>query len=53
VEAWIDNQWKQIAAATTMGYKRILKTNEINTNKIRVTVLEAKACPVISNIEIY
>lgn len=53
IEAQIDNQWHQIAEDTTIGYKRILPVDNIKTNRIRINILEAKACPVISNVEIY
>ena len=53
VDVWKDNAWQTAAAATTIGYKRILKITPVETNKIRVNILVSKACPVISNIEIY
>ncbi len=53
VEVWKDKAWQTVASATTIGYKRILKIAPVETNKIRVTIQDAKACPVISNIEIY
>lgn len=53
VEAWENNGWQEIAEGTTIGYKRILKLNPVVTSKIRLTITEAKACPLISNIEIY
>ena len=53
VEAWIDNTWKPIAKATTIGYKRILKLDPVETNKIRINITASKACPLISNIEVY
>lgn len=53
VEARKDGKWVNIANATTIGYKRILKIDPIETSKIRVNILDAKACPVISNFEVY
>ncbi len=53
VEAWKNDRWQPIATATTIGYKRILKIGPIDADKIRVTILASKACPVISNVEIY
>jgi alpha-L-fucosidase len=53
VEAWKDGEWKKITEGTTIGYKRILKFDPVETSKIRVTITDAKACPVISNIELY
>lgn len=53
VEAWTGGQWQKIADGTTIGYKRILKVNPIQTNKLRISITGAKACPVLSNLEIY
>lgn len=53
VEIWKDKAWQKVADATTIGYKRILEIDPVNTQKIRVTIKDAKACPVISNIEVY
>ncbi|MBC9796848.1 alpha-L-fucosidase [Sinomicrobium weinanense] len=53
VEARQGDGWAKIAEGTTIGYKRILKTGAVNTDKIRVNITDAKACPLISNIEVY
>ncbi|SFG16187.1 alpha-L-fucosidase [Pontibacter chinhatensis] len=54
VEVWQDNAWKPVADATTIGYKRILRLDSpINTDKIRIHISEAKASPVIANVEVY
>jgi alpha-L-fucosidase len=53
VEAWKDGEWKKITEGTTIGYKRILKFDLVETSRIRVKITDAKACPVISNIEVY
>lgn len=53
VEVWKDEQWQKIAQATTIGYKRILKVEPIEAQRIRITILTSRACPVISNVEVY
>lgn len=53
VEIWQDNAWVKAAVATTIGYKRILKLEPVNTDKIRVSITASKACPLISSIKIY
>ena len=53
VESWKDNSWQPLSSGTTIGYKRILKFNPVQTDKLRITISKSKACPVISNIEIY
>lgn len=53
VEAWNNNSWEAVASATTIGYKRILKFDSLYTDRLRVSIVRSKACPVISNVEIY
>lgn len=53
VDTWIDGEWRQAAAATTIGYKRIMNLNGIKTDRIRVNINDSRAAPVISSIEIY
>ncbi len=53
IEAYQNGQWKQIANATTIGYKRIVSVPNIQTSKIRIVITDSKACPVISTIEVY
>ncbi|HYC83711.1 MAG TPA: alpha-L-fucosidase [Chryseosolibacter sp.] len=53
VEAMTGGGWKTIAEGTTIGYKRILKTTPQQTARIRVNIVDAKACPLISSIGIH
>ncbi len=53
VEVWQGNAWEKIASETTIGYKRIIKIDPVTTTKMRINIREAKACPVISNVEVY
>jgi alpha-L-fucosidase len=53
VEVNKENTWEQVAAASTVGYKRILRLHGIKTDKVRINITASKACPVISNVEVY
>ena len=53
IEAFIDGNWKEVAKATTIGYKRILRFPSVEASKVRFNITGSKACPVISNIGIY
>jgi alpha-L-fucosidase len=53
VEAFVDGAWKEIAKATTIGYKRILRFPGVKATKVRFTITDSKASPVISNIGLY
>ena len=53
VSAYVDNGWIPLIDGTTIGYKIIRKFPVVKTSKIKVTFSKSKACPVISNIELY
>ena len=53
VETWQNDSWQPIASATTIGYKRILRLNPTRTDRVRINITESRACPVISNVELY
>jgi alpha-L-fucosidase len=53
VDVWQNGAWQPAAEATTIGYKRILKLAPVETARIRVRITGAKACPVLSNLELY
>ncbi len=53
VEAFVKGNWKELAKATTVGYKRILRFPTVEATKLRFNITDSKACPVISNIGVY
>jgi alpha-L-fucosidase len=50
LDAWVDNGWKEIATATNIGYKRILRFPEVTTQKLRIRILESRFYPAIANV---
>jgi alpha-L-fucosidase len=53
VEALVDGNWKELAKATTIGYKRILLFPTVKATQVRFNITGSKSCPLISNIGIY
>ena len=53
VEVWENDKWRKIADATTIGHKRILKLDGVETAKIKVNIVSSKACPLISTVSVY
>ena len=53
VEAFLDGEWTQLIAGSTIGHKIIRKFPVIRTSRIRFTISKSKACPIISNVELY
>lgn len=53
IEAWVDGQWQEIDVQTTIGNKRILRFDNVSSSKLRLNILDSRACPLISAIEVY
>jgi len=51
LDAWLGDEWKEIASATNIGYKKILRFPEIETNKFRIRVLKSRNIPAISGVK--
>lgn len=53
LEVFVNKEWKEIASQTTIGYKRILRFDNVTSQKLRFNILDAKGSPTITNIEVY
>ncbi len=53
VEVEIGGAWSTIAEGTSIGWKRILRTDVVTTSRVRFNVLKAKACPALSTLSLY
>ncbi|MBN1182625.1 MAG: discoidin domain-containing protein [Bacteroidales bacterium] len=53
IEALVNGNWKELAKATTIGYKRILRFPTVEATQLRFNITDSKSCPVISNIGVY
>jgi alpha-L-fucosidase len=53
VRAWKGDRYETIAQQTTIGYKRILVFPVVRTRKLQFVIEEAKATPMITNIQVF
>ena len=53
VEGFADGKWIALTDGTTIGYKIIRKFPVVKVSKMKITISKSKACPLISNIELY
>ena len=53
VDAFTQGEWKQIAEGTTIGYKRILLTDDVCTDKVRLRITGSLACPLLNGFGLY
>ena len=53
VDAYIDGSWQIIAEGTTIGYKRLIRCEECEAERLRITINECRATANISNVAAY
>jgi alpha-L-fucosidase len=53
VDGWMNDEWEEISAATTIGYKRILELDSKKVQKIRINITDSKASPVLSSVQVF
>jgi alpha-L-fucosidase len=53
VAGFAEGKWMPIIEGTTIGYKIIRKFPVVKVSRMKITISKSKACPLISNIELY
>ncbi len=53
IDAQTDGKWQQIAEGQTVGYKKICRSEDVTTDKVRIRVLDSRLCPTISNLALF
>ena len=53
IDVQSEDGWQEIASATTIGARRILIVPDTTSDKLRVRITDAQACPLLSTIEVY
>ena len=53
VDAFLDGQWVEIAQATNIGNRRILRFPAVTSNRFRVRILKSRLAPALSEVSAY
>ncbi|UCD51360.1 MAG: alpha-L-fucosidase [Phycisphaerales bacterium] len=53
LEAWTGGKWKEFARGTTIGYKRLLRFDDVTTSRVRLRILSVRVCPILSGFGLY
>lgn len=53
VEAFVEGSWKEVSRGSTIGYKRILRFPAVYASRVRFSITDSRAAPVISAIGLY
>ncbi|MCX6623434.1 MAG: alpha-L-fucosidase [Acidobacteria bacterium] len=54
IDTWRDGEWKTAAESTSIGSCRLIRLDQaLRTNKVRLRILAAQACPAIEELGIF
>ena len=53
VQVELDGVWQEFGSGYTVGYKRLLRGSVVEAQKIRVTITETQALPLLTKISLY
>jgi alpha-L-fucosidase len=53
IDVKVNGAWVEVNAGTTVGYKKIAKFDAVETDEIRIRILDSRVCPIISFVGIY
>jgi alpha-L-fucosidase len=53
VDAWLDGTWKELGTATTVGYKKIFRFVPVETDKVRVRILQSRVAPTLCSFGLF
>lgn len=53
LDQWKDGQWSEFARGTSVGNCRLVRGAPIVTNKVRLRITKAAACPAVSELALF
>jgi len=53
IEARVEGEWRQVCEGTTIGHLRLARFATVNTDKLRLSILDSRACPTIESFRAY
>ena len=53
IEARAGGAWLTVARATTIGYKRLLRIDGVEADRVRITIEQANSVPALSNFGLF
>ena len=53
IEAWIEGDWSEIAAAESVGNARLWRVPATTTDRIRIRVTDSPVCPALSDFGLF
>ena len=53
IDSWNGRDWEEIAAGTSIGSQRIMSMRPVTTARVRLRIVQASACPAISELSLF
>lgn len=53
LDQWEDSEWREFFRGTSIGNQRLIRAAPVTTNKVRLRVTKAAACPVLSHFGLF
>jgi alpha-L-fucosidase len=53
LDYWNGTEWEKTASGTTIGYKRLLRFNEVTTDKVRLKILSSRLNPCLAELGLF
>jgi len=53
LDQWKDGKWEEFAKATSIGNRRLIRTQPVTTEKVRLRITKAAVCPAISEFALF
>jgi alpha-L-fucosidase len=55
IEAWDDaaKDWKELNHGFTIGYRKLDRFPKVKSSKVRLTILQSRACPAIKSFGVH
>jgi len=53
VDAHVSGRWVEIGCATTVGYKKLMKIEDVTSDRVRLRVTKSRVCPTVSRFGLF
>jgi alpha-L-fucosidase len=53
LDAWQGGGWMEVASAAAIGHRRLLRHAPVTTDRVRLRITAASACPAIAEVALY
>lgn len=53
IDIWDGTDWQELTTATTIGYKRILRTANVTTERVRLRITDSRSTPTIATFGLF